>query len=111
MLDKILVARLHAGAALATAALLAIGGDRRTFQVSTVADRDRDLLVGDQIFEHDFGSFVFDYGSALIAVELLYFLKLSDDHFAELFLRAKNRFIFGDAFARGTQLFVNFINR
>ena len=60
MLDEILVARLHAGAARASAALLAVGGDRRALQVAGVADGDGHLLVGDQVFEVDLGGFVFD---------------------------------------------------
>ena len=60
LLDEIFVARLHAGAARASAALLAVGGDRRALQVAGVADGDRDLLVGDEVFEVDFGGFVFE---------------------------------------------------
>ena len=71
MLDEIFVARLHAGAAGASAALHAVGGDRRALHVAGVADGDGDLLVGDQIFENDFGGFVFDAGAALVSVELL----------------------------------------
>src|SRR6202166_607713 len=96
MLDKILVARLHSGAALASAALLAVGGDRRALQVSAVADRDRDLLIGDQVFQLNFGGFVFDYGAALIPVELLDLFQFGNDDFAQLFLGAKNRFELGD---------------
>jgi hypothetical protein len=60
MLDEIFVARLHAGAARASAALHAVGGNGRALHVAGVADGDGDLLVGDQIFENDFGGFVFD---------------------------------------------------
>ena len=60
MLDEILFARLHAGAAGAAAALLAVGGDRRALHVAGVADGDGDLLVGDEVFELDLGGFVFD---------------------------------------------------
>ena len=62
MLDEIFVARLHAGAARAAAALHCVGGDRRALQVAGMADGDRHLLVGDQVFQLDFGGFVFDAG-------------------------------------------------
>ena len=71
LLDEILVARLHAGAARATAALHAIGRDRSALQVAGVADRDGDLLVGDEVFEVDFSGLVFDDGPAVVAVLLL----------------------------------------
>ena len=89
MLDEILVARLHADAALASAALLAVGGNRRALHVAAVADRDRHLLVGDQVFEMDFGGFVFDDGAAFVAVELFDFFQLFDDHAAQLLLRTQ----------------------
>src|SRR5207244_126985 len=75
MLDKILVARLHAGAALPPAPLLAVGGNRRALQVSAMADRDRDLLVGNQVFQLDFGGFIFDDRAPLISIELLDFFE------------------------------------
>jgi hypothetical protein len=68
MLDEIFVTRLHAGAARASAALHAVGGDRRALQISGVADSDRDLFVGDEVFEDDFRGFVFDAGAALVSV-------------------------------------------
>ena len=80
MLDEILVARLHAGAARAAAALHAVGGDRRALHVAAVADRDGDLLVGDQVFEMDFGGFVFDHRAAFVAVLFLYFFQFFHDH-------------------------------
>ena len=63
LLDEILVAGLHAGAARAAATLHAVGGDGRALQVAGVADRDGDLLVGDEVFELNFGGFVFDDGA------------------------------------------------
>ena len=68
MLDEIFVARLHAGATRASAALHAVGGDGRALHVAGVADGDGNLLVGDEIFENDFGGFVFEAGAAFIAV-------------------------------------------
>ena len=60
VLDEILVARLHTGAPLPTAALHAVGRDRRALHVAAVAHRDRNLLVGNQVFEMNFRRFVFD---------------------------------------------------
>ena len=68
LLDEILVARLHADAAGAAAALHAVDRDGRALQVAGVADGDGDLLVGDQVFEHDLGGFVVDLGAAFVAV-------------------------------------------
>ena len=48
-----------------------------------MADRDRDLFVCDEVFEKDFGGFVFDDGLALVAVLLFDFFQLFDDHAAE----------------------------
>ena len=51
MVDDVLVARAHADAALAAALLVAIRRDRRALDVARVGDRDRDVLVGDQILD------------------------------------------------------------
>src|SRR4051794_8680780 len=99
MLDEILIARLHPGPARASAALLAVGGGGRTLQITAGAARDRHLLVGNKIFELEFCGFVFDYGAALVTIELLDFFQLSDDDVTQLFLGAKDRFEFRDALA------------
>ena len=111
MLDEILVARLHAGAARASAALHAVGGDRRALHVAAVADRDRDLLVGDQVFQMDFGSFVFDDGAALVAVQLLYFFEFFHDHGAQFLFRTQDGFVLGDVLAGDIQFFRDFVDR
>jgi hypothetical protein len=43
-----------------SAALHAVGGDRRALHVAGVAEGDGDLLIGDQVFENDFGRFIFN---------------------------------------------------
>src|SRR5579859_191253 len=103
MLDEILVARLHASAARSAAALLPISGNRRTLEIAAVADRDCDLLVGDQVFQVNFRGLVFDYGATLVTVKLLDFFQLSDDDLAQLFLGTENRFVFGDVLAGGAE--------
>ena len=110
MLDEILVARLHAGAARASAALHAVGGDRRALHVAAVADRDCDLLVGDQVFQMDFRSFVFDDGAALVSVEFLYFFEFFHDHGAQLLFRTQNGFVLGDVLTRDIQFFRDFVD-
>ncbi len=110
MLDKILVARLHAGAALASAALLAISGDWGALQVAAMADGDRDLFVGDQVFQLDLGGFVFNDGAAFITVELPDFFQFGDDHLAQLLFRAKNGFELGDVLAHLFQFVRDFVN-
>src|SRR5579872_3510066 len=111
MLDEILVARLHAGAARASAALHAVGRNGRPLEVAGVADGDCDLLVGNEVFEDDLGGFVFDTRAAVVAVELLHFFELFDDDGAQLFLGAENRFVLGDVVANFLQLVRNFIDR
>src|SRR5439155_7138685 len=102
---------LHASATLASTTLLAIGGDRRAFEISAVADGDRNLFVRDQVFELDFRGLVFNHRAALVTVQFLDFFELGNDDFAQLFLGAKNRLVLCNTFARGTQLFVDFVNR
>src|SRR2546428_14068416 len=46
MLDEVLVARLHAGAPGAAAALHAVGGNRRALEIAAVAGRARARLAG-----------------------------------------------------------------
>src|SRR5580704_677048 len=111
MLDEIFVAGLHAHAPLASAALVAVSGDRGALEIAAVADGDGHLLVGDQVFELNFGGFVFDEGAAFVAVELFNFFELFDDDAAQLLFGTENRFVVGDVVASGFQLFVDFVDR
>lgn len=111
MLDEILVARLHAGAPGSAAALHAVGGDRRAFQVAGVAHRDRNLFFGDQVFQLDLSGFVLDHGAAGIAVQFLDFLEFLNDHAAQFFLRGQDRFVLDNVLAHLVQLFRDLINR
>jgi hypothetical protein len=110
VLDEIFVAGLHAGASGAAAALHAVGGDGRALHVAGVAEGDGDLLVGDEIFENDFGGFVFDAGAALVSVEFFYFFEFLDDDGAEFFLGGENGFVVFDAAADFFQLVGNFVD-
>ena len=62
--DEILVARRHAGAALAAAALRAIGRERHALDVALVADGDDAVLALDQVFVLDLAFDVDDLGLA-----------------------------------------------
>ena len=82
--DEVLFAGLHAEAAGAAAALLAIDGDGRALEVAGVGDGDGDLLVGDEVFELKLGGLVEDLGAAGIAVLVADLFELLDDDAAEL---------------------------
>ena len=66
--DEIFFAGLHAHAAGAAAALLAVDGDGGALEVALVRDGDGDLLVGDEVFKLELGGLVDDLGAALVAV-------------------------------------------
>src|SRR5205085_3341374 len=90
MLDEVLVARLHAGAARAPAPLIAVGGDRRPLQIPRVADRNRNLFVSNQVFQLDFGGFVLNHRAAFVTVLLLDFFQFLDDDATQLLLGPEN---------------------
>ena len=102
--DEIFFARLHAHAAGAAAALLAVDGDGRALQVALVADRDGDLLVGDEVFKLQLGALVDDLGAALVAVLVADVFKLLDDDRAQFLLAAQDLFVLGDLGADLLQL-------
>ena len=97
--DEVFVAGLHAEAAGAAAALLAIDGDGRALEVAGVGDGDGDLLVGDEVFEGELGGLVEDLGAALVAVLVADVFELLDDDAAELLLGGEDGFEFGDVVA------------
>ena len=55
--DEVLLARPHADAALAAAALVAVVGDRGALDVAGVADRDRHVFFGDQVLDAELALF------------------------------------------------------
>ena len=85
--DEVFFARLHAHAAGAAAALLAIDGDGRALEVALMADGDGDLLVGDEVFELKLGALVDDLGAALVAVLVADVFELLDDDARAAFSR------------------------
>ena len=100
-----------ASGAIATAALLPIGRNRSALHVTGVADRDRDLLVGDQVFQADLDRFVLDDGAARVAVFLFDFLELLDDDATQLLFAGQDRFVLGDAAADLGQFLKDFVDR
>ena len=75
-----------------------------------MAEGNGNLLVGDQIFEDDFCSFVFDAGAALVAVGLFYFFEFLDDDGTKFFLGGEDGFVFFDAPADFFQFVGNFVD-
>ncbi len=62
--DEIFLARRHAGAALAAAALGAIGGDRHALDVAAMGDGDDHVLALDQVLDVLLELEVLDRGAA-----------------------------------------------
>src|SRR6266851_1553481 len=108
--DEILFASLHAGATGSTAALHAVGGKRRALHVAGMTEGHCDLLVGDEIFENDFGGFVFNAGAAFVSVEFFYFFEFLDDYGAKFLFGGEDRFVVFDAAANFFQLVGNLID-
>src|SRR5262249_31421439 len=61
---EILIARRHAGAALAAAPLRAIGRERHALDVALVADGDDHVLALDQVLVLDFAFHLENFGAA-----------------------------------------------
>ncbi len=102
---------LHAHAAGAAAALLAIDGDGRALEVALVGDGDGHLLVGDEVFKLDFGGLVDDGGAAGVAVAVANVFQLLDDDFAELLVGGEDFFVLGNSLADFGELVENFVHR
>jgi hypothetical protein len=71
---------------------------------------DRDLFVGDQVFELQFGGFVENLRTALVAVVLADGLELLDDDRAQLLFRSKNRLVLSDVVADLGQFLEQLVN-
>ena len=95
--DEILVAGAHAGAALATAALRPVDGQRNPFDIAAMADRHDHVFLLDQVFiilvEHLVGNF----GTPVIGKPLTGRRKLFENHLVNPRLRAQNLQIIGNA--------------
>src|SRR5712692_2171682 len=92
MADEVLVARPHADATLAAAPLIAIGGNRRPLDVAGVADGDRHVFFGDEIFDTDLAGLTLnDLRAAGVAVLRLYVLQLVDDDLHQQPVARQNR--------------------
>jgi len=93
--DEVFLARLHAHASRAAAALLAIDRDGSALEVSLVAHRYCDLLVGDQVFELNLSTLVDNFGTPFVAVFVANFFQLFDDDCAQFFFVAQDFFVLG----------------
>src|SRR5215831_19150815 len=69
--DDVLFLRLHAGHALAAAALAPIGLDVGALDVAGARDRDHHLLVGQQVLDRQLGGLGQDLGAPHVAVLVL----------------------------------------
>ncbi len=108
--DEVFFARLHADAARAAAALLAIDGDGRALEVALVGDGDGDLLVGDEVFELKLGGLVDDLGAALVAVLVANLFEFLDDDVAQLLVAGEDRLVLGDLVADLAELLEDFVD-
>ena len=76
-----------------------------------MADRDRDLLVGDQVFKLQLGALVDDFGATLVAVLVANLFEFLDDDAAQLGVAGQDRFVLGNLFANLAELFQNLVDR
>src|SRR5438128_4304864 len=63
---EILFARAHADAPLAAAALHPVGRDGGSLDVARIRDRDRHVLIGNQVFDPELAALVDDLGPSLV---------------------------------------------
>ena len=78
--DEVLVARAHADAALAAAALVPVGRNRGALDVAGVGDGDRHVLLGDQVFDAQLARRALDdLRAAVVAVLRPHRAQLVDD--------------------------------
>ncbi len=75
-----------------------------------MADGDRDLLVGDEVFELQLGGLVDDLRAARVAVLVANLFQLLDDDRAQLVLAGQDGFVLGDLLAHLLQLVEQFVD-
>src|SRR5262249_41786505 len=92
MADEILVARPHADASLAAAALVAIRRDCRPLDVAGVAHRDRHVFLGDQILDGDLARLALDdLRASFVPVRFAHRLQFVDDDLHQQTVARQNR--------------------
>ena len=94
--DEILVARLHAGAALAAAALRPVGRERHALDVAEMRDGDDHVLALDQVLVLDLAFLIDDHGAARRGEVLLHIGELVLDDALDARARAQDVEIVGD---------------
>src|SRR2546427_12365561 len=98
MFDIVIVLGHGAKPTLATAALARIGRHWRALYVSVLGDRDRDLFVGDQIFNRIVGPGISDFGATRVAKFFLNVFELGNDYAAQGLFVGQNLFQLSDQF-------------
>ena len=94
--DEILLARLHAGAALAAALLRPVGRERHALDVAGMRDGDDHVLALDQVLVLDLAFLVDDDGAARRGELVLHGLELVLDDGLDARARAQDVEIVGD---------------
>src|SRR5947199_2911405 len=90
VLDDVFLFRLHAGHALAPAALAAVGLDVRALDVARARDGDDHLLVGEEVLDRQLRRLGEDLGAARVAVLLFDFEQLLLDDAHQLGVRGQD---------------------
>src|SRR5690606_10407102 len=80
MLHEIVVLRRSSEAAFAAAALPRIGRNGRSFYVSGLRDRDRNVLIRNEVFDAQFDTGVDDLSAAFVAETLANIGEFVSDH-------------------------------
>ncbi len=94
--DEIFLARRHAGAALAAAALGAIGGDRHALDVAAMGDGDDHVLALDQVLDVLLELEILDHRAAGRAEALFDVRELSAHDVLALLAAVENFQMLGD---------------
>ena len=107
--DEIFLARLHAGAAFAAAALRAIGRERHALDVALVRDGDDHVLALDQVFVFDFAGRFRDHRAARRGEFLLHRRQFVLDDCLDARARAQDVEIIGDFGGELVELFLDLV--
>ena len=94
---EVLVAGAHPGAALAAAALGAVGHQRDALDVAAVADGDHHVLALDEVLDVVLELTLLDLGAARVGELLLHLEKLAAENVEQPLARAQDVEIIGDA--------------
>src|SRR4030095_10035170 len=96
MFDEVAILCRRTKAAFASATLAGIGSDRSTFDITTVGYGDRDVFVGNQVFNREFNSRVDNLGATFVAQVSLYLLEFLLNHATQRSFVRQDLFEFRD---------------